>query len=551
MVLEYKFEYESNNHTLESFLDNILKQEAVTYKILRDEKYVFLYIEDEDKKLLTISDNLSKKLPMSIFLKDFTLEVVPQIPKKDYEIILNEFKLPYCSNCLSAIENEESTNFYNPFFNCHVCGTTCDVDELVFYKEDIKQEYSNYKELFENIALEISKNSKIKIKTASGEFVYSKLNKKLTKDTKLICTNMDGLSKIVVSSKEKIAALLSVEKPIVSFNINSIYKTNNTIDIDKININFPNSLILYLLSKELYGLGVDFLSYEKSDKFDCELNYDLEEDKLTVPKIVFNDSKVLILENENYDKKLDTIYNKFDEKSKSQFMVLLEENKLQNKSILNLFCSSKYDDNVCLYSEKIDGMLDILNYKLPVSIESIFDEISKEETGKKLIVNYKNKFPQEYENAINYDISSLSNNSIYSLWNIASIVLNIDNKNSSENIIFENASSAVLQKGPRVDNKLFDSNKIFNKEFDIYKFIKSGISFKLAGVDDKTLSLGYVESFSYFLANLVDEVNSEFELDGVSLSGDMISNELFFQLIHKAITKNFKIYYNMDFPIQK
>ncbi|WP_072681915.1 hypothetical protein [Arcobacter sp. LA11] len=551
MVLEYKFEYLSNNNTLVTFLDNILKKRDVNYKILRDENYIFLYIEDEDKKLLTVSDILSNELPMSIFLKNFTLEVVPEIPKKDYTLTLNELKLPHCSNCLVNIENEESTDFYNPFFDCDICGTTCDVSNLKFLKNGEEIKYKNYKELFAMLALKISENNKIKIKTSNGDFVYSKLNKELNEDSNIICTDINELSRLVVSTKEKTVALLSIEKPIVNFNINQVYKNNNNLNIDKINIRYPNNLILYLLSKELSRFGICFLEYEESKDYDCELVYTSTDVKSISPKIVINDSKIMILENENYDKKLEEIYDTFDEKAKGQFMVLLEENNLSDKSILNLFSSTKYDDNICLYSNKIDGMLDILNYKIPETIKYIFEEISKDEIGKKLIENYKTKFPNEYENALNYDISKFKNNSIFSLWNIAAIILGIKKDDSSKNIIFENASNAILEKGPRVDYKLLDSQKIFSREFNINKFIQSGISFKLAGVDDKTLSLGYVESFSYYLANIVDEVNSEFEIDGVSLCGDMISNELFYKLIKKAITKNFKIYYNKDFPIQK
>lgn len=551
MVLKYKFEYLSNNNTLVNFLENILKKRDAVYKILRENDFIFLYIEDEEKNLLIISDVLSKELPMSIYLKDFTLDVVPEIPNKDYNLITDEFKLPPCSNCLANIENEESTNLYNPFFDCDICGTTCDVTNLNILENNKEIKYRNYKELFGLLAFKISEEKRIKIKTSCGDFVYSKLNKNLNEDTNIICTDVNELSRLVVSSKEKVVALLSVEKPIIDFSLNTIYRTNNKISTDKININYSNTLILYLLSKELCRFGIHFITYEKSNNYDMQLTYSTNKKDISIPKIKINDSKVLIIENKNYDKKLEKIYNTFDEKSKAQFMVLLEENNLQDKSILNLFISTKYDDNICLYSSKIDGMLDILNYRIPESIKSIFENISENEIGKKLIDIYKLKFPNEYENAINYDISKINKNSIYSLWNIASIVLAIDENENSKNIIFENSSNAILEKGPRVDNKLFDTEKIFNKEFNINKFIQSGISFKLAGVDDKTLSLGYVESFSYFLANLIDEVNSEFELDGVSLCGDMITDELFYKLINKSITKNFKIYYNKDFPIQK
>ena len=77
MVLQYKFKYTSNNNTLITILDNILAKKETTYNLHKEGDFIFLHIDDEEK-LLKISDELSNELPMSIFLEDYTLEVVPQ-----------------------------------------------------------------------------------------------------------------------------------------------------------------------------------------------------------------------------------------------------------------------------------------------------------------------------------------------------------------------------------------------------------------------------------------------------------------------------------------
>ena len=551
MVLEYKFEYVSNNNTLINFLDNISKKENLSYEIYRKDDFIYLYVEAEEEELLNNSNKLAQEIPMSIFLRNYTLEVVPEMPKKDYSLNQDYSNLSYCSNCLSNVENKESNNFYNPFFKCDICGTTSDVTSLRFYKEYDEIKYKNYKELFELLALKINEGLRVKIKTRSGEYVFYKTIKPISRKEKLICTNINFLSKLVVTAKAKAVALLCIEKPSLDFYINAIYKTNKKLDFDKINVRAAFNLTLYLLSKELEILGVDFLSYEKSDEFDYELTYNDDIPEIFLPYITINEGKTLVLENENYDKKLDDIYNKFEDRSKSQFMVLIEENKLYEKSILNLFISSLYDDNICLYSKKIDGVIDILNYNIPNSFETIFEEIEKEESGKRLLLNYKNKFPENFDRALSYKCIENQTNSIYSFWNLVSIILGFDKKNEDNNILLENAEKALLQKGPRIDYKLKKSDKIFNKEFDISKLIKSGMSFRLAGVDDKTLSLGYVESFADFIANTIDNVNEEFKLDGVSFCGDLIANEFFYKIMNKAITSKFEFYYNKDFPIQK
>lgn len=541
MVLKYSFQFSSNNNTLINFINKFFKEENLEYLITKEDEKIEVYIDEEEEVLVEVSEKLGTSLPMSIFFKDYTLEVVPHMPQNSTNYIGNEFKLqlPFCLNCLANVENIESQNYYNPFSKCEVCGTTCDVENVNYDN----QEYTQYKELFENLALDISLGKKVKIKTLSGDFVFYK-NEKPKNNENILCTDINALSSFCIASKEETVALVSLEKPRLKLKINEQYKIIKAIDTEEVYVRYSNDLILYLLSKELTKLNVSFISYSNDIDFDKELSFDKEITPLDISTICLSEGRTLVLESTSYDKKLDTIYSKIEQKQKAQFMVLLEENDLYEKSILNFFSSKTEADNITLYAQKIGGMIDIVNLSTPSSVQDIFDEISSDEIGARLVENYKNKYPEIYEKAINFDTSTIKTQSIFALWDLASAVLGIDS-------IYESANACKLDKGPRVDYKIFDSDKIFNKQFKLAKFIQSGISFKLAGVDDNTLALGYMESFAYFLANVADEVNSEFELDGISLCGDMLSSEVFYKLLKKAITNNFKIYYNRDFPIQK
>ncbi len=536
MVLQYKFKYTSNNNSLITILDNILAKKQTTYNLYKEDDFLFLHIKDEEENILKISDELSNELPMSIFLEDYTLEVVPQFPIVNYHYTPDSFRKSYCSNCLTTVENNESKFFYNPFVNCETCGTTCDVEKIEIISNNEEFNYSNYKEFFEKLALEISLNKKVKI----NNYVFTKFTKFEKENEKILCTNLDKLSNIVVGSKQKTALLLSLEKPTISFNINAIYKANNDCLINKVDIKAPWNIFYYLLSKELAALNIDFVKFEDSEDFDLSINFsDIENNT----KISVTDSKIHFLENSFYDKSLDELYSKFDEKSKAQFMVLLSENELFEKSIINIYASSKYDMAMSLYSPRIDGVIDLVSFKIPKSVNEIFEGIKKEENGERLLESFKAKFEKEYENSLNTDISCIKDNSLNSLLQIPGIILGIDN-------IYEKAASALLPKGPRIDYKIIDKEKLFNKEFDFIKLVKSGMSFKLAGVDDKTLALGYVESFIYFLSDLIDDVNENFPVEGISLSGDLIADEFFNKILKLALTTNFKLYYNKDFPIQ-
>ena len=82
-------------------------------------------------------------------------------------------------------------------------------------------------------------------------------------------------------------------------------------------------------------------------------------------------------------------------------MTVLAENQLFDSSILNFYISTQNDDGISYYSEKIDGLVDIVEgFYIPSSIDEIFKEIQKDDSGKKLIKNYRNKFEEDYKKAI-------------------------------------------------------------------------------------------------------------------------------------------------------
>ena len=545
MVLQFKFKYLSNNGTLLKFLDSCAKKFDCEYKILQENEFIVLYIKGELEVLELFSTKLSSYLPMSIYFYDSEIDMVDEFPFGKNLEIKDDFVLPFCSDCLNKVEDDESSYYYNAFKSCSNCGSEIDTKNFILTSDDTKEICKSNEELFSKIARFINDGKKIKIKTFRGVFVFSKFD--VTNDkSDILATNLDNIPKMFVIKKSETIALASIEKPIINLKLNEIFKVNNECNFKDLNVRFANDFILYLLCLELEKLSIDFISYNNSNVYDYCLDFESSDFKLIdIPKIkVLQNERKIILSSSSYCSSLENIYNKFEDKNKGQLMVLLSENNLLDKSIVNFYLSSKYDNNIALYSKEYKGFIDILNVKLPNNMQSLFNELKTDETGNTLLNNYKKKFPDVYEKALNYDITKLNIHSFSSLFSIAEAILGF------ENTIINNASEALIPKGPRIDYKLFTSDKFYNKEFDITRFFRSAISFKLAGVDEITISLGYVESLAHFIANIVDTTNNELSLDGVSLCGDMFENDLFSNLVHKSITKNFKTYYNKDFVLQ-
>ncbi len=562
MILQFKFKYLSNNGTLIKFIKTCASSFECEYKVYKEDEFIVLYVQAPLEVLELFSTSLGTTLPMSIYLYETQVVDVASFPIQESININDDFVLPFCTSCLNEVNNKKSKNYYNSFTSCENCTNIKNKSEFILRNKDSRETFLSNEKSFAYFASLINDNKSIKIKTFSGTAIFSKISN-IDKCKSILCTNLFNLSSILVASKDEVVALASIEKPLINLKINEIYKNKTSCLKNSIDVRFANDFILYLLSLELEKLNIHFIAYDenienlensdrsegkediKHSQADYILDFENTFNLIDIPKIkILSNSRKIILESFSYKQEYLGIYNSFSDHNKGQFMVLLNENNLLNKSIINFYFSSTNGDNISLHSQKVDGLLDILNIKLPSSIKELFEEIKKDETGESLLNNYKKIFPLEYEKAINTALDKSNQNSFSSLLKIAKIILNFKND------ILQNANNALLDKGPRIDYKLYESKNFYNKEFDYTKLFKSAISFKLAGVDDITISLGYIESLAHFIANVVDTTDTCFSLDGVSLCGDMFTNDLFSKIVHKSITKNFKIYYNKDFPIQ-
>lgn len=550
MVLKYRFEYLSNNTTLINILDSLSKDFAIKYKILKTNNYIDLYVQSDLEVIEEFSTYLSNNVPMSLFFKGIDIKTVEKMPNIGLDIKDNKNKLSFCSKCLKEVEDSSSTNYYNAFYSCSNCETKLEKSNFILRNEQEIIKKENNIEYFEYLAKLINDGKKVEIKTFSGSFVFSKLENIQDKHQdrlKVLCTSLENISKIFVASKQEVVALASIEKPSISLRVNEIFKNKNIFKNTYINVRYANDLILYFLSKELEKYKIDFLYYVELSKADYEFSFESKKDieLLDIIEVKFLNNKAHIIKSKSYDKSLDTLYSKFDDNNKAQLMTLLQENKLYDSSIISFYFSSKHKDNICLYSQEVDGLLDILNINESCKIKNVFDKISEDEKGNRLINNYKEKFLDDYTKAVS---ETKDDKRIYSFYNIFKLLEKALNFN---NDILTNAQDALLEKGPRIDYRLKDSDKFYNKEFKIEKLLQSCLSFKLAGVDENTISLGIVESLCHFISAQIDLVNEEIKLDGIALSGDMFLNDKFTQILNKSITKNYKIYYNKDFVIDK
>lgn len=114
--------------------------------------------------------------------------------------------------------------------------------------------------------------------------------------------------------------------------------------------------------------------------------------------------------------------------------------------------------------------------------------------------------------------------------------------NQSAPYLLACAADFLGEKGVRIDFGINDRG-----ELAVDKLIRSAMSYKLAGVDDKVLSYGFIDSLSYFLSDLMDARCDEF--DAVIFGGALFGERKFADLMLK-LCRNHAASFSDEFALQ-
>lgn len=114
--------------------------------------------------------------------------------------------------------------------------------------------------------------------------------------------------------------------------------------------------------------------------------------------------------------------------------------------------------------------------------------------------------------------------------------------NQSAPYLLACAADFLGDKGVRIDFSINDRG-----ELAADKLIRSAMSYKLAGVDDKVLSYGFIDSLSYFLSDLMDARRDEF--DAVIFGGALFGERKFADLVLK-LCRNHAASFSDEFELQ-
>lgn len=543
MILAFKLDYRSSSQQYEKIFLRVLKAHELEGRVVKEHFTLYLYVDAPTTEVLEVfATDFAASLPHSIFLYTNEASIVEEMPQKETKVDFDtKLPSPFCPKCLKEAMDEAHENYYNIFTECEVCGYGV-AGENRSYKKEIKE-----------TAEAIKEGKVVKVDTFYGSYhvsLPSKLYHEISAN--MLCYDLATIEAYTYAEKYEITTLGAIEKPLIKLKKKKKFLMDfEEIEADLLRFKLPDDMVLHLLMEELHVLGIDIVMMSKDEILsDAQLSLVNEIEEMEPIEVVVSQNATAIVSGDRGLPEFPIVAEKVNP-AEGSFYSVIKEHHLQDEVVAGIHLSKKYKNNMLAYGKKF-GTLEYLSFEFTFnSMQEIFDQIlNTNETGVKIIENYKKKFPEHFEKISTITFEDTTFN-LYKLWGIVSIVLDYAQTEDpliAAKVLEENAMTFLGEKGPRIDYKLLNNdNKVY---LDPLMTIRTAMSFRLAGVDTLTLSYGVIESFLEFIANELDEMKQNMDITAVVVTGSLLANRHLFSKMSKEIAVNHNIYFNNELTVE-
>jgi len=441
IVLKFIFKTPLRNGCIEKILIRVAKEVGVELGLSEDLENLYAYVRASEEKIEEFSREVAKELPLSIFLKSVNAEVVDEF-KDDLDRNFPEVSLPPCPKCLEEVKDENSKYYFDMFHHCEVCGYKVNGKLKIENGEfDFKKDR---KKFFENLAKKLESEN-IVIQTMNG--IYE-ISKNLENSEFVMARDLAVISKYFMAFEGDAKALASIEKPFITLKTNIEFKKTFGLSTPAFKVKLPDCMVTTLL----FEAGeFELLGFKKQKKA-IDLSFEVEVEKPLFAVVTDSKYKDILIEKGDrgiipkfekvinsdgkykeygYQNGVIDRLNKFKNLNTKEvnsvfagFLGVLNQWELSEKNIMG-FCFYEDENKILINSPKF-GLVEYIDFKFAFnSFEEIFEEIAlMNETGKKLIKNFKEKRNELFNHALNCDIKS-EKRGIYYLWGLVGILLNL------------------------------------------------------------------------------------------------------------------------------
>lgn len=557
MILAFEFQYISQNGVLENLLKQIATLFDIKHKIIRQDSIVTLFVEENGDILSKFADYLSLHLPLSIFFKSSSVSVVDAIPDTNEVVPPSLFDIEFLPRILAALSDKNSSLYAYPFAQkkAETCLTLKNEGTTLF-EAHLSDEFA---QMYEKIADLIAQNERVSIKTKSGFFTFGLVENTnfstFDKTFDVMATDMSVIERMVVVRENELKVLASLERPSLRLKVNTFYAQKGFLPTERVRLRLADDLVMHQICERLFQKGVHFIYKTQTEMLPCAFTLDFNSDVAYVEPLevcILENGEILIVRGQSYAAKaLVNSLEKFEEHSHASFASIMQEHQLFSTNVSCFYLSRTHNDRFMHYSKE-NGMLDLVNFYIPKSFDEILEMVAQSsKSGERLVENYKAQYPEIVARIAQTTIPQDLPQSIYSLWKMVSMILGFsDDFDKAAEKLIENAENFGGQKGPRIDYFL-QKEEVLISDFNAMKCIRSGMSYKLAGIDDTTLSYGYMESLAYFLSDMTDYYRENISNEKIALGGSLFGYRRFAEFVCKNIKPNSPICFNRELPIDQ
>lgn len=509
MIVSFEFIYTHKNRILGDLLEFYAKKSGLNFSLNDNGEKITLFIEGSQDEVLNFSDNYMKLIPNSVFLQSSAVKVVESFGEYNFKSSGLKFNNLTPSVVYNFSENE---------------GEICEnefgiISEIsVFYGgKFVAVTSENFAELLSFTHKHLSHYQSVIIKNTEQEIALN-CDINFAKSSLIIPTNPLAIPKMFAPDEKSINALATYEKPAISLKINAIFRKNHADAPEIFDCKLPEDIFIYALCAKLYNDNIFFLGADFRGE---------------IFKISVSESDFTII---NHGKFLTPQDKKFleskNDKNLALFGLIANEFGVLDKKILSINLSKIYAD----YFKILENQSEIkcLKIKIPQNFETIAQKIKENEIGFKLFENFSQNFSFP-----GGEISGVA--SFCTIFEIASKIL----FNQNSEFLIKKAAAYSGEKGVRLDFKL--ENKT---DFDIISLIKSAMSYRLAGVDEKLLCFGFMDSLAYFISDFMDVLSTDFDFEVAIFTGSLFSEKKFANLLKTLVFKNHNAKFSNQYGLE-
>lgn len=519
--------------------------DSQTHFIVLDVPALMAYIAESEsddsyrQRILEFSQQTSLKLPLSLYFR--FLEIKPIVPNDTFYTLLKQnnnpivslqeyLGLPLCDIAHDELTLASKTYYFDALETRQILDVSSD-----FYAQPNTASFNqklllppDFPSFLDRTIDELQNDQLITLHTQYGMKILSL--SPLSQNQTCVACDIASLKTYFRIHQAQIDALASFEKPAVYLVPKEVFKQNFPQNSKgEVLVSLPCDIILALVGAKLLQKDIDYFFLSHTEQ-DSSQSFDFRHSILPTQKILCVAQNGVFIDTSIKGENLSSLVSSH-----------IDQENLPQRTLV-IYLSTRHSSVFMVCDSGVSrSMLDITFETNPrLIIENI---IQSYESGKDLIDNFNKITQNQAFKLLNLSPESRISHNLTDIFASAAQILDFTDSydmTQAKDTLFALANTFVRDRGPRIDFHLLkDQQNALTLDYN--RVIRSSLSFKCAQMEDAILAYGFLDSMSEFVATLIRDAQTNFEIKRTLLLGDMFSNAIFLDRLLGYLPKNINL----------